>query len=147
MSVVSDGAGYARCDPGFDAQNRHEEESQMSADDTVIVLQTAGKNGQGREFRVAHVQAAECMVTKSDYPSPGNPVFNRAWVLDAFRNARVHTSMESAAREAAPMGRHAEYGVQFVDHPTVHFPASDRRRKRRMRFQTNWRRHTSPPAS
>ena len=66
----------------------------MSADNTVLVLITRGKNGSEKEYRVAEVQAAENMTWEADYPSPENPRLRREWVLDIFNDARVFTNAD-----------------------------------------------------
>lgn len=111
----------------------------MSADNTVILLITKGRDDwRGAEYRVAHVQAAENMTWEADYPSKDNPLFNREWVLDAFGRSRVFTDAADALGEAIRVEKQAdyvEYGIVFVIHPKVYFPASDRKRRQRRFFR------------
>lgn len=110
----------------------------MSADNTVIVLVTKGKNGRGDEYRVAHVQASENMFGRADYPSDrDNAVVNREWVLDAFKGVRVFTDEGDAMKEAMEVEKsywYVEYGVRVIDLSHIYFPASDRKRRQRRRF-------------
>lgn len=105
----------------------------MSADNTVIVLKTKGKNGNDAEYRVARVQCAENMAWEADYPSRDNPRLNRQWVLDTF-NGRVFTSANEALKQATRIKREAtevEYDVHMHDYSDVFFPATDRKRRQR----------------
>lgn len=123
----------------------------MSADNTVIVLKTKGKNGNEAEYRVAHVQAAENMTWEADYPSQDNPRLRRDWVLDIFKGVRVFTNADDALKEADRLEKYweyVEYGVRVHDFSDIYFPATDRQRRcRERRFGPHYgRRRMQSPA-
>lgn len=121
----------------------------MSADNTIIVLETQGQNGT-RQYRVAHVQNAENLHEEPNYP-PHAPVLNREAALDFFGGCYFFTDPGIAQREAEGMlaeiegdGGYVEYGICYEEHPAIFFPATDRKRKRRQR---RFRRRVSASAT
>ena len=110
----------------------------MSADNTIGILVTRNRKGEGLEFRVAHVQAIENLTWGPDYPSGPNPALNREYARLLFGDAPYFTEEAAAWRYAFKLERKIladfgilEYGVKRLDFGQVFFPASDRKRKRR----------------
>lgn len=107
----------------------------MSADNTVAVLITKARKGDGVEVRVAHVQALENIKYEPDYPSGKYRVLNRRWVRALFARARIFfNDVEAAWSYAESVERevgYVEYGVEQFDFSNIYFPASDRKRSRR----------------
>ncbi|HUC96555.1 MAG TPA: hypothetical protein VMR16_02715 [Candidatus Saccharimonadales bacterium] len=111
----------------------------MSADNTIGILVTRNRKGNGLEFRVAHVHAIENLEYDPDYPANPKPVLSRKYARLLFGSAPYFTDEAAAWRYALKLeakierevGFPVEYGVERLDFSAVYFPASDRKRKRR----------------
>jgi hypothetical protein len=120
----------------------------MSADNTIVVLRTAGRNGKTAEYRVAMVFAIENMWYEPNYPSASHPEVNREWLLQEFGNCLVMSAEEAldAASNLKKKVEVVEYGIQFIDYRKMTFPASDEQRERRRhRFSRRWRPDRAAP--
>jgi hypothetical protein len=111
----------------------------MSADNTIGILVTRNRKGEGLEFRVAHCQAIENLEYEPDYPAEPKPVLSREYARLLFGSAPYFTDEAAAWRYALKLeakierevGFPVEYGVRRLNFSAVNFPASDRKRKRR----------------
>lgn len=116
----------------------------MSVDTTIGILVTCRRDGQpGQEFRVAHVRAIETISDEPDYPSTQNPVLNRERVRQCFAGSQMFTdreqALEAANRLLQKKGGYVEYGICELDYSNLHFPASNRtRRRRRHQRREQW---------
>ena len=119
------------------AQNRREG-GEMSTDNTIAVLVTRRRDGKpGNEYRVAHVMALENIRFHRDYPSAVNPVLNREMILSIFGDCQVYYDPVEAREVASKMEEghdFVEYGIEELDYSKLHFPATERKRKRRRKF-------------
>jgi hypothetical protein len=111
----------------------------MSADNTIGILVTRNRKGEGLEFRVAHVQAIENLEYEPDYPAGPKPVLSREYARLLFGRAPYFTDEAAAWRYAHKLeakierefGLSVEYGIRCLNFRAIFFPASDRKRKRR----------------
>lgn len=96
----------------------------MSADNTIVVLQTIGQDRRP-EYRVAHVQAAENIMYHY------NRTFRDWYVKSEFGTCRVYRNLAAALRRAdwlLAAQHYVEYGIDKIN-TRRKFPGTPRRVK------------------
>lgn len=99
----------------------------MSADNGVYILVTNRGRGK-REYRVKHFQCVENLTYDPDFPQH-RPEVNLDVMLSHFGKARVITDRKIAEGYAQAIldeiernGGICEYGIVWLEFPTIRFP-------------------------
>ncbi len=116
----------------------------MSADNGVYILVTNRGRGK-REYRVAHAQCIENLTDTRDYPPDRGALVNGMCMMEVFGDATVLTDRRITEGYAMRMleeitkdGGICEYGIKWLEYPTLRFPKKSRQDHRSGLVSAGW---------